>query len=312
MDGCSLQDAFPDSVVSADCYNRGAVEESRRQEKKKSRRCRDPSIQTLSPEPDRPAAQRMEPVLPMNAATGLTEHSPATAQYPYEPFVGQSGDMADLPLIQQNVKSMDDSQMGSLPAYFGASPNDSVSPVLQTPPTQRPKKTEGFVSDPAPFVNVIGEDAGYRLYPDFATSFSLSGAQKAGSLGTYKGPSTTYSESNYLTPTAMTPSSVLPYPNTDIFWKTPNVTGGQSSFFQALKAPGGMPTGPSYEAEKEQPTESGTRREVMDKLDRIFARLQDLETTKAENANTEVLMFVMTGIGIIFLMDISTRLAMRR
>ena len=316
MDGCSLQDAFPDSGgLQTDCMNRGAAEESRRQERRKKRQCR-------ATDSDRPVSH-MDAVLPMNKATGLTEHSPATGQYPYEPFVGQEGSMTDFSVIQKNVKEIEQDQQGSLPAYFGASPNDTVSPVLQTPSTQKSRpqqQTEGFVSDPAPFVNVIGENSGYRLYPDFAKSFAATGAQKAAGLGTYKGPSPTYSESNYITPTSMSPSDVLPYPNVDMFWKKQGgqsgqqgqPTAGQSAFFRSLQAPGGQPTGDSIYAHTTAPPEPSGRRELGEKLDRIFARLQDLEQIKSENANTEVLMFIMTGLGIIFLMDLSTRLALRR
>jgi hypothetical protein len=44
-------------------------------------------------------------------------------------------------------------------------------------------------------------------------------------------------------------------------------------------------------------------------LDKIFARLDDMEAQKTENAQTEVLLFIMTGLGVIFLMDIGCRAA---
>jgi predicted KAP-like P-loop ATPase len=55
-------------------------------------------------------------------------------------------------------------------------------------------------------------------------------------------------------------------------------------------------------------TSSG-RKEVLTKLDKIFARLDDMDTVKSENVQTEILMFIMTGLGVIFLMDISCRAA---
>jgi hypothetical protein len=310
MDGCSLKDAFPDGAfASEDCYNRGSGDESRRQEKKKARRCRDPSLQVL--EPDRQSVRRLDPVFAMNKETGLKEHSPATAQYPYEPFVGETGSMTDLDVIRKNVTSPNKLQQGSassasasatsasasassLSSYFGADPTDTVSPVQK----------EGFMS--APYVNVIGEDSTYRLLPDFAQSF---GAQNN---GVYEGSSPTRKETAYLTPTQMSPSDVLPVPNIDNFWKTKHVTGGQSSYFASLRAPGGMPSGMPSIPGDDTHSEGGTtqKRDVLEKLDRIFARLDDMETKKGENANTEVLMFIMTGLGVIFLMDVSCRVAM--
>ena len=295
MDGCSLKDAFPDGAfASEDCYNRGSGDESRRQEKKKARRCRDPSLQVL--EPDRQSVRRLDPVFPMNKETGLKEHSPATAQYPYEPFVGETGSMTDLDVIRKNVTQPTklQKQDSSLSSYFGADPTDTVSP----------KVNEGFTS--APYVNVIGEDSTYRLLPDFAQTF---GAQNN---GVYEGSSPTRKETAYLTPTQMTPSDVLPVPNVDNFWKTKYTTGGQSSYFASLRAPGGMPSGVSSIPGDDTHSEGGTtqKRDVLEKLDRIFARLDDMETKKGENANTEVLMFIMTGLGVIFLMDVSCRVAM--
>jgi len=303
MDGCSLKDAFPDGAFSSeDCYNRGSGDESRRQEKKKARRCRDPSLQVL--EPDRQNVRRLDPVFPMNKDTGLKEHSPATAQYPYEPFVGETGSMTDLDVIRKNVTSPNKLQQpsstssaSSLSSYFGADPTDTVSPVQK----------EGFTS--APYVNVIGEDSTYRLLPDFAQTF---GAQNN---GVYEGSSPTRKETAYLTPTQMSPSDVLPVPNIDNFWKTKHVTGGQSSYFASLRPPSGMPSGMSSMLSipgDDTQSEGGTtqKRDVLEKLDRIFARLDDMETKKGENANTEVLMFIMTGLGVIFLMDVSCRVAM--
>jgi hypothetical protein len=298
MDGCSLKDAFPDGAfASEDCYNRGSGDESRRQEKKKARRCRDPSLNVL--EPDRQNVRRLADVLPMNKQTGLTEHSPSTAQYPYEPFVGETGTMTELSVIRKNVSSPNKVQQpSSLSSYFGADPTDTVTP----------KVNEGFTS--APYVNVIGEDSTYRLLPDFAQTFGGSAQNEV-----YEGSSPTRKQTAYLTPTQMSPSDVLPIPNIDNFWKTKHTTGGQSSYFASLKAPGGMPSGmssmlsiPGDDTQSEGSTTQ--RRDVLEKLDRIFARLDDMETKKGDNANTEVLMFIMTGLGVIFLMDVSCRVAM--
>ena len=299
MDGCSLKDAFPDGAfASEDCYNRGSGDESRRQEKKKARRCRDPSLQVL--EPDRQNVRRLEEVFPMNKDTGLKEHSPATAQYPYEPFVGETGSMTELDVIRKNVGSSNKLQKQDTSlSYFGADPADTVSPTVN----------EGFTS--APYVNVIGEDSTYRLLPDFAQSFGNKGTENAQNRGIYQGSSTTSSETAYLTPTQMKTSDVLPIPNIDNFWKTKYTTGGQSSYFASLRAPGGMPSGLSSIPGDDTQSEGGEkRRDVLEKLDRIFARLDDMETKKGENANTEVLMFIMTGLGVIFLMDVSCRVAM--
>jgi hypothetical protein len=136
----------------------------------------------------------------------------------------------------------------------------------------------------------------------------MNGAQKAGGSTMPSGPSPTSQEQSYLTPSKMLPNSILPFPNVDNFWKNNPNTGGQSSFFAQLRAPGGEPSGP-LEADHEVTDVPASRREVLTKLDKIFARLDDMEVSKSENAQTEVLLFIMTGLGIIFLMDISCRAA---
>lgn len=306
MDGCSLADAFPDAGES-DRYIRGAGDESRRQERKRSRRCRNGEIQALRPEPDRPFAKRTEPVLAMNEATGLREHSPATAAYPYEPFVGEcEQDMGNFAAIRKNVPSATElsSGLGSLPAYFGANPNDLTSITNMAKP--QTKTTEGFTSQAAPFVDTIGGDSdeSYRLSPDFGEVFANPHVQTQTSL---QGPTPTEKQFAYLTPTSMGVSEQLPIPNTDMFWKPKTRTGGSTAFFNQLRAPGGQPSVPQNEPEEK---EAPVRREMLEKMDRIFARLDDMEAAKGENANTEILMFIATGLGILFLMDMSCRLAM--
>jgi hypothetical protein len=309
MDGCSLSDAFPSGGVgSADCIDTRSAEISRRQEKKRARKCRGPHLTYLNGgmnmvgpvDPDRQTVKPMPEVPALNTKTGMYEHVPVEEQYPWEGFVGG---MDDLPSIQKDVRGPNELQTGagSLASFFGVNPNDgSANPVS-------PKKglIENFSSGVAPYVNVIGDDESFLLKPDFTKSFQAQGAQKAGGVAIPSGPSPTSEETNYLTPTKMLPNSILPFPNTDMFWRTNPVTGGQGSFFAQLRAPGGQPSGTPTEG-SEEPT---NKKEVMEKLDRIFARLNDMEYQKAENAQTEVLLFIMTGLGVIFLMDIGCRAA---
>ena len=321
MDGCSLSDAFPDAVRSTDYGNKKGGDAARRYEKKKARRCRDQNIQSLGTEPDRPIESYLEAVLPVNSKTGLTEHSPATAQYPYEGFVDQIGSQTDLQTIMNNVQHpsrpradippVSSSSTSLLSAYFGSSPNDP-SPVMSV----RPSGNEGFTSEASPYVNVIGDDSSYKLYPDFSKTFAQRGAAKAQGVGSADGP--LQDEYNFMTPAEQASSAILPVPNVSTFWKTQHPTGGQSAYFNSLQPPGGLPSLPNIpssmipsdtrDISMQQKGPEG-RRDVLEKLDRIFARLDDMEANKNENANTEVLMFLFTGLGIIFLMDISCRVA---
>lgn len=310
MDGCSLNDAFPDGAFgSPGCMDRGAAEESRRQEKKKARRCRGPALTYLNGgmnmvgavDPDRPA-QKPEPYPALNSATGLRQHAPVTQQYNYETFVG---DMDSLPQIRQDVKGPNALQTNSAPSFFGANPNDDGSTSIVA---KKRSAVEGFQSGAAPFVNVIGSEEAFTLEPDFRKSFAAKGTGKAEGVPTKSGPSPVSEETSYLTPTGMMPNSILPVPNVDMFWKENGLAGGQSSFFSQLKAPGGQPAGSAVDQDTTADVPA-SRREVLTKLDKIFARLDDMEAQKTENAQTEVLLFIMTGLGVIFLMDIGCRAA---
>jgi hypothetical protein len=290
MDGCSLTDAFPTgALASAGCLDTKTADESRRQEEKRARKCRGPAQTYLNSgmnavgavDPDR-LVKQMESVPILNEKTGLTQHEPVTQAY--ESFVGG---MDNLP----NITSRSSEKKPDTPSFFGADPNDGI-------PSSR--STESFTSV-APYVDIIGEDETYRLKPNFSETFDIKGAQKAG------GVSSDGEQQAYLTPTKMTASGNLPYPNLDTFWKENGLTGGQSSFFSQLKNPSGQPQhgGDTHE-------QLSKSQEVLHKLDRIFARLDDMDAVKSENSQTEVLLFILTGLGVIFLMDIGCRAALMK
>jgi gamma-glutamylcyclotransferase (GGCT)/AIG2-like uncharacterized protein YtfP len=83
-----------------------------------------------------------------------------------------------------------------------------------------------------------------------------------------------------------------------MFWKPLTTGGAKTSFYS--KADLQMPKA----APQAAPGDIG---EVLRKLDKIFTRLDDLESRKSENANTEVVMFVMTGLFVMFSMDLLVR-----
>jgi hypothetical protein len=145
---------------------------------------------------------------------------------------------------------------GKLPKYFGANYDDDAL-------------DEGFAS----FTNVIGDDPGYRLSPDFTSAFAGKGVQKASG------------------------SDVLPIPSVRNVWKPLTPSGANTAFFDRLPSPGGdIPIG--------QVSHMGEKEELFRKLDSIYARLDDLETRKGENAQTETLLFIMSGIFVLFSMDL--------
>jgi hypothetical protein len=111
------------------------------------------------------------------------------------------------------------------------------------------------------------------LTPDFKSAFAGKGADKA---------------------------SGLPTPSVNDSWKPMTSGGATTSFYSKLQEPvrQQVQSHGSFAFDKE---------EYFKKLDTIYARLDDLESRKGENSQTEILLFVMSGIFVLFSMDLLVR-----
>ena len=259
MEFCTLEDAFPDFKTKST---------ARGEEKKKAKRCKGPAqtyltTQEVSTDPDRPAQIKMPEVPPVNEKTGLREHTPVDAPQA-EPFLDSGSEYDQLlsSLSAGTVAGPTKLAKGKPPAFFGAGEDDDT--------------TEGFAS----FTDVIGDDPGYKLSPDFTQTFSAKGAVKAGGLPT----------------TAGLPTADV---NTNINWKPLTSGGAKTAFYSRVTTRPSAPVVPSTD----------DSRDLLKKMDKIFARLDDLENRKSENAQTEVVLFVMSGLFILFTMDLLVRKA---
>jgi len=133
--------------------------------------------------------------------------------------------------------------------------------------------SEGF----ATYTNIIGDDPAYRL----------------SSL-----PSDTEKE----VASVMDMSSggaLLPTPSLEDMWKPLAPAGVHTSFFDQLKPPGGV-------YPKQTSAVPGID-ELTEKLNHIFNRLDTLEAERRQNTQTEVLLFVGTGLALILSLDIISR-----
>ena len=285
MEYCSIEDAFPsvgEGPATTGCKGSKAGEVARKEERKKAKRCKGPPLTFLEgsgdapvTDPDRPALIRLPETPPLNPATGLIQHAPVDAP-PKEAFADMSPEPQaelrasfrseqPLPEMQAIYNKLPDLKTlpgptkalaGKLPRYFGANyDEDSVE--------------EGFAS----FTNVIGDDPGYRLSPDFTSAFAGQGVNKASG------------------------TDVLPVPSVRNVWKPLTPSGAPTAFFDRLPSPGGdIPIG--------HVSASVDKEEMFRKLDTIYARLDDLESRRGENAQTETLLFIMSGIFVLFSMDL--------
>lgn len=287
MEYCSIEDAFSQvGPSSTGCSGQTASEAARKEERKKAKRCKGPPLTFLDLDPDRPAVQRVPQVPPLNPATGLREHAPVDAPQA-EPFTDVPYDLTsqrqpdDAGQISRNtfptVKGPNSlpKKASSVPAFFGAS-GDMNEGFQSGTFGLKPKN----YSPTVPNENVIGNDDAYRLYPDFKAAFD-----RVTGTGAAAG------------------KPLAPVPSVGFEWKPLTPSGARTAFFDELPPPGG-----TYPKETSIPIAEETRM-IQKKLDTLFARLDDLESRRGENTQTEILLFVMSGLFVLFSMDIMTRQA---
>ena len=249
MEFCLLQDVFPnwkkdmegptEANISAGCTDMKSAERARKEQKKRAKKCKDPSLRYLEPDADRPSfANRVEEeVLPMNSKTGTVEASP---------FGGEEGFQVQVTTLPKNLPGTNATPSQKTPSYFGASEDDDSE--------------EGFAS----FTNIIGDNPAYKLMPDEIT---------------------------------------LPTPSLDEAWKPLTPSGAPTAFFQYLK-------GPTAEYQRPPPTVAPTPSEhLSSKFDEIFKRLDQLESERRQSTQTEVLLFVGSGLVLLCSLDFLTRRA---
>ncbi len=169
----------------------------------------------------------------------------------------------------------------------GNARTEGMQPLINPPSTssQAPPSWFGqeIVEPFTPYTGTGSDDEHanskeYMLQPSFEKSFSaLAGVDKA------------------------TGGPVLPLPSLSDRWK-PMTPGGETAFFERIpRAPAGSAmAGDAVGADVA---------EIKNKLDRIFSRLDELDMRRActDNSNTEVGMFVISGIFVMFFMDLLVR-----
>jgi len=164
-------------------------------------------------------------------------------------------------------------------------PHEPYNPLSQIPtnipgPAKRQqgcgnvKKYFGASIDDDPFADYVPDQSDYKLQPDFGQAFRESGTNRPG-------------------------GATLPNPSVNNYWKPLTPSGAQTSFVDHLPPPGGK----YYQAPSSGMDMNNA--ELMRKIDRIFARLDDMnQSSTPEQMATEIMMFISSGIFILFLMDL--------
>jgi hypothetical protein len=280
MDLCGLDEAFGlISQPSPSCSGTSAVAESRKHDRKKAKKCRGPQQTYLESDTSFLGASTTDPDRP---SAKRLDPVPVLNE---ENFIGESGG-GDLATIMKVVQGNNLLQKGDKPSYFGASPNESPGSALPG------KKSEGFQDSAAPYV-VGGTNKDAILNHDFTNDTKAwLEAKKNNGL-----KNVGVSRYGVLSPELdglETPD--LPPPETSFDWQKAGLRGYEKGKART-KADAG--------------NDAASRHEILKKMDTILGRLDDMQYINQENAQKEVLLFIMTGLGVLFVMDIACRASVR-
>ena len=313
MEYCSLDDAFPASATaSPGCRDTTSAREQARNERRRAKKCKgpqsdylaDPDRPSLSSVPDEPDVMRgsgVAPVNPYNSATGLFENGPLGRDQIIGASVGgdvrmPNGQAVDELLVKAPRSAY--TERKAPPSTVNTSLTETAGPARLNSSAQKPPAyfgagldddLEGFQDSPlitslshermANFTPMTNNKQEFMMSSDFTQLFNERGANKAA-------------------------GAALPVPSVVDSWKRMTPSGAQSAYIDALPPPGGeyvIGTGrQSYDSSYEGNSD------MMKKLDKIFARLDDLETMRSgasENNHMEIFMFILSGMFVMFAMD---------
>ena len=278
MNYCALEDAYQEigGAPSPGCAIDTATKAARKEERRKARRCKGPSATYLDihgPEPDVPA---------MNQLTGLREHAPVTEEaFTQESTVDET--YTHRRNHPKNTKPVSSPEYDKDPLHDYVV-NEQRAQVMTVPVVtdQFSTKKKFFGADPDgdAFADYIPDQENYRLQPDFLTAFEHAGVAKAGSM---------------INSAKMSSSAKMP-PSANMYWKPLTPSGAQTSFIES-------PSQHKYYPDAKHGGISNA--EIMKKIDKIFARLDDLNAASSpEQIHSELLMFISSGIFVLFMMDL--------
>lgn len=317
MNYCSLEDAFQGTPGRAED---DAARQARKEERRKARRCKGPAATYLeldraepkdavyskdaAKDPDRQHLNPLPDVPAMNPQTGLTEHAPVTASPLYEPF--QTEALSHHPHHVGSDKP--EYHKDRLEEYSKSEVSQHYMTIPMNGGTMTKKNFFGAnVPVEESFADYAPDAGDYRLQPDFTNAFQ---------------PATSNERANA--------SAVLPIPSVSQSWKPITPSGAQTAFIEHLPPPGGRyysqassgngrslggygtkkALGTYSHATGKSLGDSGQERsmeDVMRKLDQLYARLEEMNHSTPEQLTSEMLMFISSGIFVLFLMDLMVK-----
>jgi hypothetical protein len=320
LDGCALEDAFsmdfewldktssPKSSGASCIRPETAATQSRKNERKRAAKCRNSnsndayykSGQSLlgnsserSEEDAYKEIPENSPVHRLKALAKMAKTEKADALL--EDF--QDGLKTTLPIIQK-MKAKTDAETfeSGVPAYFGADPSDDGATTKKL--------------SIAPFVDYIEDEDTYNFNnADYTKTFNGLGFDKASGapLKTKGLPFT--KRSDFLAPIHEEPSANLLSEPSLLGWKGKDKGLWTNQFGRSYVVPESTRETEAVANQRDLVSRKSDQRALMEKMDAIYSRLDQLEKGSPESAQTETLLFVMSGLGLIFFLDLACRTA---
>lgn len=345
LDGCSLEDAFATDFVGGWAGEGPELEAATKAGKRGGRKapsagagCTRPettAVASRKGERKRAAAGRADLENYYKSGFSLLGNSSRSEEEAFEPVPensavhklgaaveGGSGiagkdqasltaDFADnlkksLPAIQKMAAktSAAGPDMG-MPTYFGADPHGSASASGSAKPKER---------ELAPFIDYIDDEDTYNFkIADYTASFNAKGYDKAAGAPLQSKGQPFAKRGDFLVPIHSSPSDQWNSEPALLDWKSKDKGLWSSQFEKSYLVP--ESTRETTAATRDVP--AGERMELLKKMDAIYKRLDAIESGSATgaagpNAQTETLLFVMSGLGLIFFLDLACRTAGRR
>ena len=277
MNYCSLDDAFQTvgNPPVPGCSDADAARQARKEERRKARRSKVPVMTPLLAE----AKEKGPDLDPDRPVASLPETEPFQTERSSEQF-GPHKPTGNNPYPKDDYR-YDKGDLGDF-ARSEMSNHYMVVPVNGASGTV-PKKYFGAQGPTDEhFADYVPDEKDYRLQPDFTQAFQQSGADRAGA------------------------SPILPTPSTHMAWKPITPSGAQTAYIEHLPPPGGK-----YHRSLRNAYENGdiSMDDVMKKLDKLFAKLEDMNHSTPEQLTSELLMFISSGIFVLFIMDMMVKRA---
>jgi hypothetical protein len=279
MSGCSLQEAFPDTAKQS-----GQI--ARKEERQKAKKCGGPALTFLKatddpdPDPDRQSQRPPPPPEKMVRREGFVAQDKENLEY--TPVKLSDCDEQGRELIKNLIGQQVDDVIGEK--------SRKTLPRATESPAQTPDFTKTMYGDPVP--SYFGKSSSDEGYADFSTSmtdnpgYTVQGSSFSPSITPQMGLDKAAGGS---------PNSQLGPPSITDAWKPMTPSGVRTSYFDSLTVSGSDDSSGKYASFSNDEKQS-----LLQKLDTLFARLEELESKKNEYAHAEVSLFILSGLFLMF------------